>query len=489
MSSPTPPKVDVTGLADLRALLEQGKVIESVVHDSRLATPGSLYACLRGDHFDGHDFAVDAVRAGSIAVLVDHRLDGLDVDGAGPVAQILVDDTRLRLGPIAAEVAGHPSRALATVGITGTNGKTTTAALLAAIFEAAGRPCGVVGTLSGPRTTPEAPELQSVLAGFVADAKTAAVLEVSSHALAMHRVDGTEFDAVVFTNLGHDHLDLHGTHEAYFRAKAKLFDPSFTGLGVVNLDDAYGRLIADASVSEQPGREFRVAGYSTSDLSAVEVSASDHRYVWRGRHVRVPMGGDFNVSNSLAALTTAVELGIDADVAVGGLVELASVPGRFEVIDTAQSRRRGISVVVDYAHTPDGLERVIAAAQAVVGVGGGVSVVFGCGGDRDRAKRPVMGRVAAAAADRVIVTSDNPRHEPPEQIIHEVLAGIETGSHADVSAIVDRREAIVQAIERATTGDVVVVAGKGHEATQEFTDHTIEFDDRAVARAILEALA
>ena len=235
-------------------------MIESVVHDSRLATPGSLYACLRGDHFDGHDFAVDAVRAGATAVLADHHLDGLDVDGAGPVAQIVVDDTRLRLGPIAAEVAGHPSRALATVGITGTNGKTTTAALLAAIFEAAGRPCGVVGTLSGPRTTPEAPELQSVLAGFVADAKTAAVLEVSSHALAMHRVDGTEFDAVVFTNLGHDHLDLHGTHEAYFRAKAKLFDPSFAGLGVVNLDDAYGRLIADASASEQPGREFRVVG-------------------------------------------------------------------------------------------------------------------------------------------------------------------------------------------------------------------------------------
>ena len=484
-----PPKVDVTGLQGLRALREQGTVIESVVHDSRLAIPGSLYACLRGDHFDGHDFAVDAVHAGATAVLVDHRLDGLDVDGAGAVAQILVDDTRLRLGPIAAEVAGHPSRVLATVGITGTNGKTTTAALMAAIFEAAGRPCGVVGTLHGPRTTPEAPELQSVLAGFVADDKTAAVLEVSSHALAMHRVDGTEFDAVVFTNLGHDHLDLHGTHEAYFRAKAQLFDPSFAGLGVVNIDDAYGRLIADVSASEQPGREFRVVGYSTSELSAVEVTAAEHRYVWRGRSVRVPMGGDFNVSNSLAALTTAVELGIDPDVAVEGLADLASVPGRFEVIDTAQSRRRGISVVVDYAHTPDGLERVIAAARAVVGVGGGVSVVFGCGGNRDRAKRPVMGRVAAAAADRVIVTSDNPRQEPPEQIIDEILAGIEPGLHADVTAVVDRREAIGQAIERAATGDVVVVAGKGHEATQEFADHTVEFDDRAVAREFLEALA
>ncbi len=484
-----PPKVDVTGLQDLRTLREQGTVIGSVVHDSRLATPGTLYACLRGDHFDGHDFALDAVRAGAAAVLVDHRLDGLDVDGAGTVAQILVDDTRLRLGPIAAEVAGHPSRSLATVGITGTNGKTTTAALMAAIFEAAGRPCGVVGTLSGPRTTPEAPELQAVLAGFVADAKTAAVLEVSSHALAMHRVDGTEFDAVVFTNLGHDHLDLHGTHEAYFRAKAKLFDPSFAGLGVVNVDDAYGRLIADASASAQPGREFRVVGYSTSELSAVEVSASDHRYVWHGRSVRVPMGGDFNVSNSLAALTTAVELGIDPDVAVGGLAGLASVPGRFEVIDDARSRHHGISVIVDYAHTPDGLERVIAAARAVVGLGGGVTVVFGCGGNRDRDKRPVMGRVAAAAADRVVVTSDNPRNEPPAQIIDEILAGIEPNSHADVTAVVDRRRAIGEAIERARSGDVVVVAGKGHEATQEFADHTVDFDDRAVAREFLEALA
>ena len=483
------PDADVTGLQRLRTLVEQGTRIESVVHDSRLVTPGSLYACLRGDHFDGHDFAVDAVRAGATAVLVDHPLRALEAAGPEAVAQILVDDTRLRLGPIAAEVAGHPSRALATVGITGTNGKTTTAALLAAIFEAAGRPCGVVGTLYGARTTPEAPELQSVLAGFVADAKAAAVLEVSSHALAMHRVDGTEFDAVVFTNLGHDHLDLHGTHEAYFRAKAKLFDPSFAGLGVINVDDAYGRLIADASASQQPGREFRVVVYSTAELSGIEVTAVEHRYRWRGRNVRVPMGGDFNVSNSLAALTTAVELGIDPDVAIGGLAESVSVPGRFEVIETAQSRRRGISVVVDYAHTPDGLDRVIAAARAVVGAGGGVTVVFGCGGNRDTAKRRVMGEVAARAADRVIVTSDNPRQEPPEQIIEEILDGVEQRAHGDITAIVDRREAIGEAIRRATAGDVVVVAGKGHETFQEFADHTIDFDDRVVAREFLEALS
>lgn len=479
---------DVTGLGELRAIVERGTPIRSVVHDSRLVTPGSLYACLRGERFDGHDFAADAVRSGATALLTDHRLDGLDGSGggAGGVAQIVVDDTRVRLGPIAAEVAGHPSRALATVGITGTNGKTTTAALMASIFEAAGQPCGVVGTLYGARTTPEAPELQAVLAGFVAEAKTAAVLEVSSHALAMHRVDGTEFDAVVFTNLGHDHLDLHGTHEAYFRAKAELFDPSFASLGVVNVDDAHGRLIADAAASDEPGAEFRVVAYSTDDLADVEVTAAEHRYVWRGRRVRVPLGGDFNVSNSLAALTTAVELGIDPDVAIAGLGTATTVPGRFEVIETSESRRRGITVVVDYAHTPDGLERVLGAARSVVG-GGSVSVVFGCGGNRDRAKRPEMGAVAARAADRVIVTSDNPRDESPQQIIDEILEGVAPGAHADVVAIVDRREAIGAAIAAAGTGDVVVVAGKGHEATQAFAGRIVEFDDRAVAREFLEA--
>ncbi len=485
------PAADPTGLSELRLLVDQQIVSGSVVHDSRLVVPGSLYACLRGEHFDGHRFAVEAVGAGASAVLVDHHLEALDdqgPDGRG-VPQIVVDDTRLRLGPIAAEVAGHPSRALATVGITGTNGKTTTAALMAAIFEADGRPCGVIGTLQGARTTPEAPELQSTLGRFVSDAKTAAVLEVSSHALAMHRIDGTEFDAVVFTNLGHDHLDLHGSYEAYFRAKARLFDSTFAGVGVINIDDAHGRLIADTAASNTPGREFRVVTYSLDDIADVEVTAAAHRYVWRGRSVHVPMGGDFNVANSLAALTTAVELGIDPDVAVAGVASLASVPGRFEVVDTAVSRRRNISVVVDYAHTPDGLERVLEAARSVVGARGSVSVVFGCGGNRDRAKRPVMGAVAARGADRVVVTSDNPRDESPEQIVAEILGGIEADSSVDVVALVDRREAIGEAISAANEGDVVVIAGKGHETTQEFAEHTIDFDDRAVAREFLEALS
>ena len=483
------PIPDVTGLDSLKMLIEQGTDIRSVVHDSRQVTPGSLYACLRGEHFDGHAFAADAVRSGATALLADHLLDLASEtgDSTASVAQIVVDDTRLRLGPIAAEVAGHPSRALATVGITGTNGKTTTAALTAAIFEGAGRPCGVVGTLHGPRTTPEAPELQSVLQEFVASGKTAAVLEVSSHALAMHRVDGTEFDAVVFTNLGHDHLDLHGSQELYFRAKARLFSPEFSHVGVVNVDDPYGRLIADAAASETEGREFRVVTFSAADVSEVEVTASSHRYVWRGRRVDVPMGGDFNVSNSLAALTTAVELGIDIDVAIAAVSSLPAVPGRFEMVDTDESRRRGLTIVVDYAHTPDGLERLLHAARLVGEPSGSLTVVFGCGGNRDRAKRPSMGAVAGRHADRVVVTSDNPRSEDPGTIIDEIVAGIDLGATASVAAIVDRREAIGEAISWARSGDVVVIAGKGHESTQEFADHTVEFDDRAVAREHLEA--
>lgn len=479
---------DVTGLRELRAAIEQGVDIRSVVHDSRSVTPGSLYACLRGEHFDGHRFAADAVRAGATAVLTDHYLDALDGLPSGEeIAQIVVDDTRLRLGPIAAEIDGHPSRALATVGITGTNGKTTTAALMASIFEAAGKPCGVVGTLHGTRTTPEAPELQAVLRRFVDDDKTAAVLEVSSHALEMHRVDGTAFDAVVFTNLGRDHLDLHGSQEAYFRAKARLFDSAFAAVGVVNVDDPYGRLIADASPSDRPGHEFDVVAYSMAEISDVEVTAAAHRYRWRGRQVDVPMGGDFNVANSLAALTTAVQLGIDPDVAIAGVARLATVPGRFEVIDTDASRRRQVTVVVDYAHTPDGLARVLEAARAVVAPDGSLTVVFGCGGNRDRAKRPEMGAVASGSADRVVVTSDNPRDESPDGIIAEIIDGIDESATSEVVALVDRREAIADAISAAGAGDVVVIAGKGHETTQEFADRIVDFDDRAVAREMLEA--
>jgi UDP-N-acetylmuramoyl-L-alanyl-D-glutamate--2,6-diaminopimelate ligase len=465
------------GLATVAALMTADPGLRSVTHDSRTVTPGALYVCLRGEHFDGHDFARAAVDAGAVALLVDHELDGVR-----DVAQVVVDDTRLRVGPIASMVMGHPSRALTGVGITGTNGKTTTTAMMTAIFEAADLPCGVVGTLRGPRTTPEAPELQQTLRSFVDDGCRAAVLEVSSHALALHRVDGTEFDAVVFTNLGHDHLDLHGSQEEYFRAKARLFDPSFAPVGVINADDPYGRLIADAAHDD-----FRIVHYSVEELSDVDVRADSHRYTWRGQLVDVPIGGDFNVSNSLAALTTAVELGIAPDVAASGLARLDTVPGRFEVIDSDVARERGLTVVVDYAHTPDGLASVLASARRHVAVGGELIAVFGCGGRRDRPKRPQMGAVATARADRVVITSDNPRSEDPQAIIDEILAGIDPSDLERVTALVDRRGAIAHAIGSAQRGDVVVIAGKGHERTQELADEVVEFDDRAVAASVLEA--
>ena len=398
----------------------------------------------------------------------------------------MVDDTRLRLGPVSAAIYEHPSRGLATVGVTGTNGKTTTAQLLAAIFEEHGWHTGIVGTLHGERTTPEAPQLQALLASFRASGCAAAVMEVSSHALALHRVDGTEFDAVVFTNLGRDHLDLHGSTEEYFRAKARLFDPSFAPLAIVNVDDTYGRLLAD-TLDGNDG--IRVVRISTDDLDEVSVAGTSHSYRWNaGAHgmigVEVPIGGHFNVANSHAALVTAVELGVDPMVAAAGLSAARPIPGRFEAVPAATDR--GLTVVVDYAHTPDGIAEVLRSARAIADPGAAVVIVFGAGGDRDREKRPEMGAVAARLADRVIVTSDNPRHEAPDVIIGDILGGM-NDSDAEVLVEPDRRAAIAAALAPLAAGDVLVVAGKGHERTQDLGDRVVEFDDRAVISELVEA--
>ena len=458
-----------------------------VAHDSRAVAPGVLFACLRGAASDGHDHASQAVASGAVALLVDHELSAV-----GSVAQVVVDDTRRALGPVSSLVYERPSRRLTTVGITGTNGKTTTAQLTAAIFEANGWPTGVVGTLHGARTTPEAPELQQTLATFIDEGASAAVLEVSSHALALHRVDGTEFDAVIFTNLGRDHLDLHGSTEEYFRAKAQLFDPRFAPLALVNTDDPYGRLLADV-IADSDG--IRVVELTLDDVSDIEVSTSSHAYTWRGHRVDVPIGGRFNVMNSLSALVTAVELGIDAEVAVAGLARVEAIPGRFESI--ADAATFGFSVIVDYAHTPDGLAEVLASARAVADPGSSVIVVFGAGGERDRDKRPEMGAVASRLADRIVVTSDNPRMEDPMDIIGDILGGMNrdrnpgpTGDPTSALLVeVDRRAAIAAALAGAQRGDVVVIAGKGHERTQDLGGRIVEFDDRLVARELLAALS
>jgi len=456
--------------------------VATVTHDSRVIGADALFACLRGATFDGHDFAAGAAAAGAVALLVDHELAPT---ASGGLPQLVVDDTRRALGPLAAAIDGHPSRALTTVGITGTNGKTTTAAMTAAIFEANGWRTGVLGTLAGTRTTPEAPELQQRLSGFVSAGCAAAVLEVSSHALALHRVDGTAFDAVVFTNLGRDHLDLHGSPEAYFRAKALLFSTAFSPLAVVNVDDPHGRLLADslAQSADAPA----VVELTRADLGEVAVSPTGHSYRWRGQRVEVPIGGDFNVANSHAALVVATELGVPLDTAIEGLRTMPPVPGRFERVEAADAR--GFTVVVDYAHTPDGLAELLLAARHAVEPSASVIVVFGCGGERDQEKRPEMAAVAAVGADRVIVTSDNPRSEDPAAIVGEIVAGVPERYRARVTSNTDRRAAIADAIGVARPGDIVVIAGKGHETTQDLGDRTIEFDDRVVARSILEDLS
>lgn len=469
-------------------------VIRSVEIDSRNVGDGTLFAAVRGEHHDGHAFVRAAVQSGAVAVLVEEPVEALiGLDGTSLVDQIVVDDVRRRIGPVASLVEGDPSRRLVTIGITGTNGKTTTSHLLASILETAGTPTGVLGTLAGPRTTPEAPELQRAIAGFDARGCAAVVLEVSSHALALHRVDGTEFDVVAFTNLGHDHLDLHGTLEAYYRAKARLFTADFAPVGVVNVADEHGRRLAetiDRARRHDTRHAMRAVPFDHRTLEDVWVTADRHGYTWRGVRIDVSIGGGFNVANSIAAATVAAELGIPVGDIAEGLRRAAPVPGRFERIEPQPGVGAGSPVViVDYAHTPEGLAEVLGAARPHVGPSGRLIVVVGCGGDRDRQKRPEMGAVASDLADRIVVTSDNPRHEDPSSIIEGIVEGIPAPRRGDVATDVDRRRAIDLAITSAAAGDVVVIAGKGHESTQQIGDDLVPFDDRAEARRAIERRA
>jgi UDP-N-acetylmuramoyl-L-alanyl-D-glutamate--2,6-diaminopimelate ligase len=454
---------------------DEAIAVPSISHDSRSVEAGGMYACLRGARHDGHSFAPAAVAAGASSLLVDHHLRVADV---GDVSQLIVEDTRLALGPIAATVHGDPSTSMRVVGITGTNGKTTTSMLIGAILRAAGDPTSVLGTLSGPFTTPEAPELQARLAELRDHGQRSVVMEVSSHALALHRIDGTRFDAAVFTNLGRDHLDLHGTVEEYFRAKALLFQPGRAVVGVVNVDDAHGRKLLDAAPIE-------IVPFSVDDATAVEVTASAVAFTWRGERINVPLGGAFNVINAVGAATTAEAIGIGMEAIVTGLNDVGPVPGRFERVTAGDGTQLAIDVIVDFAHTPDGLEEVIAAAGALVGDRGRVIVVFGAGGDRDRPKRPEMGATAARLADLVVLTSDNPRSENPADIIDDIVGGISDDDRSRVEIEVDRAAAIKLAITLAEPGDIVIVAGKGHETTQTIGDDVIPFDDREVARTVL----
>jgi UDP-N-acetylmuramoyl-L-alanyl-D-glutamate--2,6-diaminopimelate ligase len=449
--------------------------ISDLAYSSQSVTPGALFFCVPGFRSDGHDFAPDAVERGAAALVSQRPLE------LG-VPDLVVDDVRAAMGPAAARFYGEPTAELDVVGITGTNGKTTTAFLVRHLLEAAGLQTGLLGTVKRvvggveeevERTTPEAIDLQHTFRRMVDGGDRAAAMEVSSHALELGRVAGIRFAVRVFTNLTQDHLDFHETMDAYFAAKRKLFEEP--GVSVVNVDDEYGRRIVD----EFPGAlTFGIEHAADYRARDIEYDFTGSRFVLDTPddtiEVRSPLPGLFNVLNVVGAIAAARCLGAD-------LIDLdgfGRVPGRFEPVDEGQD----FGVLVDYAHTPDSLENVLRAARELTE--GRLHVVFGAGGDRDRGKRPLMGDAARRLADRVLVTSDNPRSEEPEAIIDAIMEG----AGAEAEREVDRRRAIARAIHEARRGDVVVIAGKGHEQGQEFENGRKEpFDDVTVAREALRA--
>ncbi|HEX2360151.1 MAG TPA: UDP-N-acetylmuramoyl-L-alanyl-D-glutamate--2,6-diaminopimelate ligase [Solirubrobacterales bacterium] len=476
--------------------------ISKLAYDSRAVEPGTLFFCFPGEQVDRHEFAPQAVQAGACALVVERPLE------LG-VPEVQVDDARAAMAPLAAAFYGDPTAELVVAGVTGTNGKTTTAFLIRRLLEGSGRQCGLLGTVQRvvggevepvERTTPEAIDLQATFARMLEAGDRACVMEVSSHALVLHRADAINFDAKVFTNLTQDHLDFHADMEDYFAAKRLLFtaeggSPTLVvagGVSVINVDDAYGARLAAELLEEAPEGclTFSAAG-AEADFSARDVSfdatGSTFACVTPEGTVRVrtPLPGDFNVENALAAIAAGHALGVAPQAAAAALAEVGQVPGRFEAIEEGQP----FTVLVDYAHTPDSLENVLEAAGKLTE--GRLVSVFGCGGDRDRDKRPLMGRAAAELSDLAVVTSDNPRSERPEAIIEAILAGIEAIETARAEVVVepDRRAAIGLAFSRAAAGDTVVIAGKGHEQGQEFEGgRKIPFDDRDVAREELRRL-
>jgi len=455
-------------------------LVTDLAFDSREVAPGALFFCVPGRHVDGHAFGPLALDAGAAALAVERWLD---VDAP----QVLVPSVRRAMGPMSSMAFGDPAASMATVGVTGTNGKTTVTYILASIFRAAGWATGVVGTTGASidghpvplaRTTPEAPDLHRLLAQMRDRGVRAAALEVSSHALDQYRVGGIVFDVAIFTNLSQDHLDFHGDMETYFEAKARLFTPEHARLAVVNTDDPTGRRLAD-------GIAIPAVTFGTdpgADVSGRDVAVTPEGIVFSvgGVPIRSRLRGVFNVENVLAAMTAARALGIDDEPIRNGIAALSDVPGRMEPVEAGQD----FLVVVDYAHTPDSIRSVLRASRPLTS--GRLILVFGCGGDRDRAKRSPMGAAATANADLTFITTDNPRSEDPLAIIAEIEPGADEGGGSFVVEP-DRRTAIRSALREAAVGDVVIVAGKGHEAVQELRNGTIPFDDRVVVREELAA--
>ena len=469
-------------------------LVTGITHDSRQVRAGDVYVARAGQRTHGIGHVGEAVSSGAAAVLTD-RASASAARDAGAAAVIDVDDPQAAAGPAAAWVYGDPARHLMLVGITGTNGKTTTAYLVEAGLRAAGRRTGLVGTietrvageaLPSVRTTPESTDLQALLAIMRERGVTAVAMEVSSHALALGRVDGATYAVAAFTNLSQDHLDFHRDMEDYFAAKARLFTPPLSSHGVVCVDDEWGRrLAAGAAVP------VTTVGAAPADWARVEekVAGTGGRLLLAGpdgvhHDLDVALPGRFNLRNAAIAYVALITAGITPEAARAGIAALAAVPGRMERIDSGQP----FLAIVDYAHTPEAVTTLLVEARTLAGDEGKVLVVLGCGGDRDRGKRPLMGAAAATHADLAVLTNDNPRSEDPEAILAAMSEGAraaDAAGRADVVVLPDRREAIEMAVGRAGPGDVLVVAGKGHEQGQEYADRTLPFDDRSVLRDAL----
>src|SRR5213596_445436 len=457
--------------------------ISDLAYDTRAVQPGALFFCVPGERHDGHAFARDAVERGAVALVVERVLE-LDV------SQVVVPDARRAMAQAAVVFFGEPTRELEVAGVTGTNGKTTTTFLLHSILASAGRRPGLLGTIESRiggerrpaiRTTPEAIDLQRAFREMLEAGDRSCALEATSHGSELGRLEGVRFAALAFTNLGQEHLDFHGTLERYYAAKRRLFVEGERPPAAVNVGDEHGRRLAEElrALGHEPLLTFGTAGDADIRPEQLKLDGNGARLLAGGIELRTRLRGRFNVENVLAAVAVSRLLGVDNDAIAAGVGALKGVPGRFEAVEAGQS----FAVVVDYSHKPDALENVLRTARELAR--SRVICVFGCGGDRDRGKRPLMGRIASSLADLTIVTSDNPRSEDPEAIIDEILAGVA----GEVEVEPDRAHAIAQAIERAQEGDVVVIAGKGHEQGQELADRTIPFDDREVARQALQAVA
>lgn len=474
----------------------QNVAITGMTYDSRRVKPGDLFFCLSGAKVDGHDYAPQAVAQGAVAIVAERELP------LGEIPQVIVADSRKTMAELATVFYNHPSRQLRMIGVTGTNGKTTTTYLIKAILEEAGYGVGLIGTIQsliGQRaipvknTTPESLDLQQFLREMADEQLGYAVMEVSSHALSIGRVAGCEYDTAVFTNLTRDHLDFHATFENYAAAKAMLF----AGLGkevykkgpktaVINLDDTYGKYMTDHTNSEV--LTYGLQPDAALQARNVQVTARGTSFIAVTPQGEIPLQlkitGMFNVYNTLAAIGAGLAEGIPLEIMKSALEKFVSVAGRFELVDEGQD----FAVVVDYAHTPDGLENIFQTAQKFTQ--GRIIAVFGCGGDRDRTKRPIMGALAARYANFAVITSDNPRSEEPLSIMQDIENGfLEAGGRADqYTMIAERREAIREALTRARPEDIVLIAGKGHETYQILKERTISFDDREVARKILKEM-